>query len=461
MAGLVCSNIAAGNNRHYWLVECSQGKPQTVYDSLKGVQKITRELYRSLSVTGLLLTGGTGKKPVLRTADLDVVAGRVPRVERQAKPIQVAGRSASYRQRNFLMPKLKNLGSPGRNLKSFFHDRSDLLGDHPSGSTSQKNRVSSRPPRVKADATKRDQRTRSNRPKAARTSGLMQQSERSGSKKKEVASSGSKGTAAKVNPTIVDKDCHPKDLSGQPNPAAIEFENELPRDKLDAPAPHKGENDDKQHCAIDLEKEVQSNAPPSDPICCFTSDDEEMLHAPTRKAKRPFEEVNLDLKAGEHGSPEDQKRRNSGPPQPQNLHTVHTRQEKEKEPSFDAARFRASVETDPANDLDLQKEVCQTTKANESEVACWTTDWIWPKRDQWAGTNKWWLRSHNTIWWSFLSSADAHQEIWVCSCSSDPCWKWHWCSSRCMCWVWLQGRWTVEFYPARDCCPFMSRMFTR
>ena len=238
VVGLVCSNIAAGNNRHYWLVECSQGKLQTVYDSLKGVQKITRELYRSLSVTGLLLTDGTRKKPVLRTADLDVVAGRVPRVERQAKPIQVAGRSASYRQRNFLMPKLKNLGSPGRNLKSFFHDRSELLGDHPSGSTSRKNRVSSRPPRVKADATKRDHRTRSNRPKAARASGLMQQSERSGSKKKEVASTVSKGAAAKVNPIIGDKDCHPKDSSGEPNPAAIEFENELPRDKLDAPAPH-------------------------------------------------------------------------------------------------------------------------------------------------------------------------------------------------------------------------------
>ena len=132
VVGLVCSNIAAGNNRHYWLVECSQGRPQMAYDSLKGVQKITRELYRSLSVTGLLLTSGTGKKPVLRTTDLDVVAGRVPRVERQARPIQVAGRSASYRQRKFLMPKLKNFGSPGRNIKSFFQDRSELLSDHPS-----------------------------------------------------------------------------------------------------------------------------------------------------------------------------------------------------------------------------------------------------------------------------------------------------------------------------------------
>ena len=244
---------------------------------------------------------------------------------------------------------------------------SELLGDHPSGSTSRKNRVSSRPPRVKADATKRDHRTRSNRPKAARASGLMQQSERSGSKKKEVASTVSKGAAAKLNPIIGDKDCHPKDSSGEPNPAAIEFEHELPRDKLDAPAPHKGENDDKQHGAIDLEKEVQSNVPPSDPICCFTSDDEEMLHAPTRKAKRPFEEVDLDLKAGEHGSPEDQKRRNSWPASAPNFAYLAYCVRKEKEPSFDAARFRASVETDPANDLDLKEEACQTTKANESK----------------------------------------------------------------------------------------------
>ena len=263
------------------------------------------------------------------------------------------------------MPKLKNVGSPGRNLKSFFQDRTDLLGDDPAGSTSRKNRVPSRPPRVKPDDTKRDHRPRSNLPKAARTSGSVQQSERS--KKKEVASNGSKGTAARVNPTIVDKDYHPKDLSEQSKPAANEVGNEPPQGKLDALALHKGKNDDKQHGNCDLVKEVLNNAPPSDPICCFTSDDEEMLHASTRKAKRPFEEVNLDLKAGEHGSPEDQKRRNSGPPILQNLHIGHTVQEKEKESSVDAARLRASVETDLVNDLDLHKEVCQTTKLNESE----------------------------------------------------------------------------------------------
>ena len=80
VAGFVCSDIAAEGSRHYWLVECSQGRPQMAYDSLKGVQKITLELYRTLSVTGLLLTARKSKKPVLRTTDLDTVAGRVPRV---------------------------------------------------------------------------------------------------------------------------------------------------------------------------------------------------------------------------------------------------------------------------------------------------------------------------------------------------------------------------------------------
>ena len=115
-----------------------------------------------------------------------------------------------------------------------------------------------------------------------------------------------------------------------------------------------------------LGKEVQIKVPPSDPISCFTSDNEEMLHAPTRKGKRPFEEVNLDSKAGKHGSPEAQKRRNSGPPQLQTWHTLHTVREKGKEPIFDAARFWASVETDRANDIESKREACQISKANVS-----------------------------------------------------------------------------------------------
>lgn len=128
VAGFVCSHLEAGSNRHYWLVECLHGRLCTAYDSLKGVQRITQELFRSLSVTGLILTTtASTKKPVLRTKDLNTAAGKVSQVARQAKPIQVAGRSASYKQRKSLMPKLKNSGSPGTNLKSFFHDRPGRL----------------------------------------------------------------------------------------------------------------------------------------------------------------------------------------------------------------------------------------------------------------------------------------------------------------------------------------------
>ena len=186
------------------------------------------------------------------------------------------------------MPKLKSLGSPGSNIKSFFHDQSELLSDLPSGSTSRKKAASSRPPRAKADATKREQRTRSNRPKGARDSGLMQQSERSSAKKQEVAPILSKEADAKVSSIIVDKDCHPKDASEQPNPVAIEFKTKLPCDALNAPASCMSGSHYEQHGAPDSGKEAQSKVPLSDPICCFTSDDEEMTHAPTKKCKRPF-----------------------------------------------------------------------------------------------------------------------------------------------------------------------------
>ena len=114
-------------------------------------------------------------------------------------------------------------------------------------------------------------------------------------------------------------------------------------------------------------KEVQSHVPLSDAICCFTSDDEEMAHAPTKKCKRPFREINLDLKAGEHGSLEDQRRRNSGPPQPRNLHTLQMEQGKEHEQSGDAARLRVSADTDPTKNSDFKKKVCPTIRENDTK----------------------------------------------------------------------------------------------
>ena len=320
-----------------------------------------------LAVTGLLLVTESSKKPTLRTADLDIAAGRVPRVERQAKPIKVAGRSASNRQRNFLMPKLKSLESPGRNLKSFFHDQAELLSDHPAGNASRQKLGSMKRPKSKAAAAKSDQRTRWNRPKTTSVTEVVHQPERSGCEKKDDAATPCKDADAKSHPLGIDKNCHPEDSKAQLNHAAVGIENELLCDELESSVPHKGKKG-KHHSTIEPEKKLQNNVPLSDPICCFTSDDEEMTHAPTRKVKRPFGEVNLDWKAGEHGSLEDQKRRSVGPPRLQKLAPEMPMQEKEKGTSLDAARLRASADADPFNDSDVKEGACQGIKGNKSQL---------------------------------------------------------------------------------------------
>ena len=152
--------------------------------------------------------------------------------------------------------------------------------------------------------------------------------------------------ATSVLPSCVCYLAHLRPHLDNKDSCVTDVEGELLQDELDPPSLHKGENDEIQLCTIDLGKEVQTNLPPSDPISCFTSDDEEMLHVPTRKSKRPFDEVSLDSKAGMHGSPEDHKRRNAGRPQLQARHTLHTVREKGEEPIIDAARFRASVKKD-------------------------------------------------------------------------------------------------------------------
>ena len=104
----------------------------------------------------------------------------------------------------------------------------------------------------------------------------------------------------------------------------------------------------------------------------------QVMRGPTRKGKRPF------LESREARVTRRHRRRNSGPPQFQPWHTLHIVQEKGNEPNFNAARFRASVETDLTNDIEL-KRACQTTKANESRSR-WQNHrfatrkkWPWPR----------------------------------------------------------------------------------
>ena len=188
------------------------------------------------------------------------------------------------------MSKLKSLKSSGRNLKFFFHDQAELLSDHPAGSASRQKLAFTKRPKSKPAAAKSDQRTRWNRPKTISVTEVVHQPDRSGREKKDGAATPYKDANAKIHSLGIDKNCHPGDSKAQLNHAAVEIENELLCDELEFSVPYKSKKG-KHHSTIELEEKLQNNVPLSDPICCFTSNDEEMTHAPTRKVKRPFEEV--------------------------------------------------------------------------------------------------------------------------------------------------------------------------
>ena len=111
------------------------------------------------------------------------------------------------------MPKLKSLGSPGSNIKSFFRDQSELLSDLPSGSTSRKKSASSRPPRAKADATKRIRERGATDQKVRVILDWCNSLSEAVPKSKKLLPILSKEADAKVSSITVDKDCHPKDAS--------------------------------------------------------------------------------------------------------------------------------------------------------------------------------------------------------------------------------------------------------
>ena len=106
---LVCSNLCAGESRHYWLVEINEGKVQQIYDSLQGVQPLTQEIYRMLQVTGILLKSTSSNKPVLKCPQLELKAGIIEAVSRRAPTIKVASRSRTCKTRHELVKSMNRL----------------------------------------------------------------------------------------------------------------------------------------------------------------------------------------------------------------------------------------------------------------------------------------------------------------------------------------------------------------
>ena len=120
VVSLVCSNLRAGANRHYWLIELVDGRIQHAYDSLQGLQPLTQEVYRALHVTGILLKADLGSKPCLRNQKLDQIGGKVAPVRRQQQPIKVPSRSNTCRTRRVLTKSMSKLSVTSSVSKPFF-----------------------------------------------------------------------------------------------------------------------------------------------------------------------------------------------------------------------------------------------------------------------------------------------------------------------------------------------------
>ena len=102
ITGFVCSDVSEWPNAHYWLAEARNGQIQGIYDSLKGSQQLTAEVWKKLRVTGLLLCKTTVTAPKMSSCLLDEAAGKIPPTMRLTRPIKVQCRQKVITLRNFL-----------------------------------------------------------------------------------------------------------------------------------------------------------------------------------------------------------------------------------------------------------------------------------------------------------------------------------------------------------------------
>ena len=102
ITGFVCSDVSEWPNAHYWLAEARNGQIQGIYDSLKGSQQLTTEVWKKLRITGLLLCKTTVTTPKMSSFLLDEAAGKIPPTMRLTRPIKVQCRQKVITLRKFL-----------------------------------------------------------------------------------------------------------------------------------------------------------------------------------------------------------------------------------------------------------------------------------------------------------------------------------------------------------------------
>ena len=102
ITGFVCSDVSEWPNAHYWLAEVQNGRIQGIYDSLKGSQQLTTEVWKKLRVTGLLLCKTTVTTPKMSSFLLEEAAGKISPAMRITRPIKVQCRQKVITLRKFL-----------------------------------------------------------------------------------------------------------------------------------------------------------------------------------------------------------------------------------------------------------------------------------------------------------------------------------------------------------------------
>ena len=95
ITGFVCSDVSEWPNAHYWLVEVRDGQIQGIYDSLKGLQQLTAEVWQKLGITGLLLCKTAVTTPKMSNCLLDEAAGKILPTMRPTRPIKIQCRQKS------------------------------------------------------------------------------------------------------------------------------------------------------------------------------------------------------------------------------------------------------------------------------------------------------------------------------------------------------------------------------
>ena len=94
---MVCCNLLEPSARHFWLLEIDNGKPAGLFDSLQGLMPVTVEATRRLRITGFLLAKTQTCSPVLKSKELEQVAGKLVRKERPSVSIAVRSRTTWLR----------------------------------------------------------------------------------------------------------------------------------------------------------------------------------------------------------------------------------------------------------------------------------------------------------------------------------------------------------------------------